>query len=77
MTLIANVFAKLQTPKNMIRYMSKTSHFRRPFDKQHGKRAQTLSIWTTAPLPNLLITVKVIEMEKVSFSAMQNLKTVC
>ena len=37
----------------------------------------TVAIWTTAPLSNLLITVKVIELEKFSFSAMQNLKTVC
>ena len=30
-----------------------------------------------APLPYLLITVKVIELEKVSFSDIQNLKTLC
>ena len=39
--------------------------------------ANTFAIWTTAPLPQLLIILKVIELEKVSFSAMQNLKTVC
>ena len=31
---------------------------------------------TTAPLPDLLITVNIIQLEKVHFSAMQNLKTV-
>ena len=31
----------------------------------------------TAPLPYLLITVEVITMEKVSFSDIQNPKTVC
>ena len=42
MTLIANVFLKLPTAKNVVRYMSKNTPFRRPFDRQHGKRAQTL-----------------------------------
>ena len=31
----------------------------------------------TAPLPYLLITVKVIELQKVSLTDVQNLKTVC
>ena len=35
-------FPKLRTPKNVVRYMSKKSCFRGPFDKQHAKRAQTL-----------------------------------
>ena len=34
MALIADVFPKLQTPKNLIRYMSERSIFRGPFDKQ-------------------------------------------
>ena len=38
---------------------------------------ETFAIWTTAPLPYLFIIVNVIELEKVSFSAMQNLNTVC
>ena len=42
MTLIANVFPKLGTPKNVVRYMSKKSRFKRPFDRQHVKRAKTL-----------------------------------
>ena len=33
MTLIADVFAKLWTPKNVGRLMSKKSHFKGPFDK--------------------------------------------
>ena len=36
----------------------------------------TVTLWMTAPLPYLLITVKVIVLEKVSFSALQILKTV-
>ena len=42
MTLIAEVFPKLQTPKNMVTSMSKKSRFKGSFGKQHGKRAQTL-----------------------------------
>ena len=42
MTLIADLFPKLRTPKNMVRYMSKKSRFKGPFDRQHGKRVQTL-----------------------------------
>ena len=42
MTLIADLFAKLRTPKNVARYMSKKSRFKVPFDRQHGKRVQTL-----------------------------------
>ena len=42
MTLIADLFPKLRTPKNLVRYMSKKSRFKGPFARQHGKRLQTL-----------------------------------
>ena len=42
MTFIADLFAKLGTPKNVDRYLSKKSRFKGPFDRQHGKRIQTL-----------------------------------
>ena len=35
MTFIADLFAKLRTPKNVVRYMSKKSRFKGPFDRQH------------------------------------------
>ena len=41
MTLIADLFPKLRNPENEVRYMSKKSRFKGPFDKQHGKGAQT------------------------------------
>ena len=41
MTLIADLFPKLRIPENMVRYMSKKSRFKGPFDTQHGKRVQT------------------------------------
>ena len=42
MTLLADLFRKLRTPEKGVRYMSKKSRFKGPFDRQHGKRAQTL-----------------------------------
>ena len=42
MTLIADLFAKLHTTKNVVSYTSKKSRFKGPFDRQHGKRVQTL-----------------------------------
>ena len=42
MTLIADLFPKLRTPKNVVPYMSKKSCFKGPFDRQHGKRVETL-----------------------------------
>ena len=38
MTLIADLFPKLRTPKNVVRYMSKKSRLKVPLDRQHGKR---------------------------------------
>ena len=42
MTLIAEVFPKLQTPKNMVTSISKKSSFKGSFPKQHDKRSQML-----------------------------------
>ena len=42
MTLIAHLFPKLRTLENVVRYMSKKSRFKGAFDRQHGKRVQTL-----------------------------------
>ena len=42
MTLIGDVFPKLQPPKNVVRSTSKKSRLRGSFEKQHGKCAQTL-----------------------------------
>ena len=39
MTLIAEVFPKLQNRKNKVRSMSRKSHFKGSFRKQHGKCA--------------------------------------
>ena len=42
MILMVDVFPKLRTEKDLVKQMSKNSLFRRNFDKQHGKRSQTL-----------------------------------
>ena len=42
MRLIAYVFPKLTTTKNVLRQMSKSSGFREPLHKRHGKRAEAL-----------------------------------
>ena len=42
MTLIAYVFPKLPTTKNVLRQMSKTSRFRERLDRRHSKWAEEL-----------------------------------
>ena len=42
MTLIANVFPKLPTTKNVLRPISKSFRFREPVDRRHGKSAEAL-----------------------------------
>ena len=42
MTLIAYVFPKLPTTKNLLKQMSKRSRFREPVDRRHGKWAEAL-----------------------------------
>ena len=42
MTLIAYLFPKLTTTKNVLRQMSKISRLGEPLDKRHGKRAEAL-----------------------------------
>ena len=39
---MADLFPKLRTPKDGVRYLSKKSRFEGTFDRQHGKRVETL-----------------------------------
>ena len=55
MNLIAYALTKIRTTKCVVRQMSNTSHFGRPYN--------TIEICTTASLPYLLINVKEIELE--------------
>ena len=43
MTLIADVFRKIPSPKNVVRQKSKKPHFRGPLERQHGKWVETMS----------------------------------
>ena len=43
MSPIAYVFPKLRMSKDVVRKMSKKSRLRGPLDRQHGKRAETLT----------------------------------
>ena len=42
MTLIAYVFPKLPTTKNLLRQMPKSSRFREPVERRHGKWVEAL-----------------------------------
>ena len=42
MTLIAYLFLRVRPAKNVVMYMCIKSHFRLPFQKEHGKRVSTL-----------------------------------
>ena len=42
MTVIADSFPKIRYPENVVRYMCKKSRLKGPFERQHGKRVQTL-----------------------------------
>ena len=46
-------------------------------EKTWQKGGKTVEISKTLPLPYLFIPVNIIQLEKVSVSAMKNLKTVC
>ena len=41
-TFIAHIIPKLPTTKNLLRQMPKSSRFREPVDRRHGKRAEAL-----------------------------------
>ena len=41
-TFIAYILPKLPTAKNVLRQMSKSSRFREPVDRRHGKWAEAL-----------------------------------
>ena len=77
MTLIAVLFPEIDPPKNMVTKMSQKPCFRGHLDRKDGKIGwNTGAIWMAEPLQYLLITVKVVALEKISFSNIQNPKTV-
>ena len=71
MTFIADLFPKLRTPKNVVSQISKKSRFIGPFDKRQVSGTKHCWSGTAPPLPYLLITVKAIELVKISLCDMQ------
>ena len=51
-TLLASLFPKLHTVKDLLRQMSRKLRFRTPFDSQHVKGSQTLDL-KNVPLSNV------------------------
>ena len=75
MTLMAYVFSKLQAANDVVTQMSTKFRFRRPLEKRHVPN--TVENGMPAPLPYLLITVMVIQLEHFSLSDIPNLRTAC
>ena len=75
MTLIAKIFAKLRTPDNMVRSISKSPVSRDPSETNMVNDKNIFEISIAAPLPYLLITVKEVDLQKLLATDMQNLKT--
>ena len=76
MTLIADVFPKLRTPKNMVRSMHKSPVSEDPTKSNMVNLPKLCSNLKDTSLPYLLITGKSIVLQKVSVSDNQNLRTV-
>ena len=77
MTLVADVFPKLASPKKVSRLISVKSRFRGVFKKTWQKGPRTVEIFTTVLLSFFFIPVNINQMEKAYVSGMQNLRTVC
>ena len=73
MTLIADVFPKLLTRKTWLSKCLKSPVSENPATNNMVRRPKQ----SLKTLTYLLITVKAIELEKISLSYMQSLKNVC
>ena len=71
MTLIRYLFLTLPPAKNMVRYMSKKSRFRLPFQKEHGKRVSTLFKFERQNLYHIYCTTRT------HFSSEKSLLVIC
>ena len=83
MTLLANIFPKLRTSKNVVRWILKKYRFRVPLDEQHGRRAQKLlkserryfchiyrSLWRQFSLKkSILVVCKILRLFVNTFTA--------
>ena len=76
MTVIADVFPKLWTPKKVVRSTSKSPVSEDPLKSNMESAPKYVEVWMKAPFPYLLIARKGMNLQKAFFSDMQNLKTV-
>ena len=74
MALIADIFLNLRTPKNVLKKTFKKSYFRRPIDKEHGKRTEKL---LKSERQHVNTFIDPCEINSVAKNDMQNLRTVC
>ena len=66
MIVIANLFPKLQTVKNLVRTLPKKSRFRTRFESQHVKASQILTKSPWEPFyPVFFIILRAVELENV------------
>ena len=77
MILMADVFAEIPAPKNMVDKCPKSRVSEDPWTENAEMDRKTVAIWMTAALKYLLIIVNVVAMEEVSFSDTKNSKAVC
>ena len=67
--VIANLFRKLQTVKDLVRPLSKKHRFRTPFDSQHLKRfPNSCKIFMTALSSHFFLTLGEPDLENISLS---------
>ena len=73
MIVIATLFWKVQTVKDLVRPLSKKHRFRTPFDSQHVKGSQTVSDVVESTFIIFLITLREPGLEYTTLSDMLNL----
>ena len=77
MIVIANVFSKLQTVKNVVRTLSKKCRLREPFDSQLVKTSQILAKYHENAFIMFFIILRKVDFENVSLSDRRNLTSGC
>ena len=77
MMVIANVFLRLPTVKDLVRPLSEKRRFRTSFDSQHVKVTQNLWNLHESTFIIFLITIRANALENISLIEIWNLRCVC
>ena len=77
MMVIANVFLRLPTVKDLVRPLSEKRRFRTSFDSQHVKVTQNLWNLHESTFIIFLITIRANALENISLIEILNLRCVC